>query len=76
MYFHGQLHLASAAQRKLDEVGHGISKTHNHSIEYIDSDEMTSEKTQPNFLKIIRQVKSSCNLRHIRLSYTTQIFEL
>jgi hypothetical protein len=27
-----------------------ISKTYNHSIEHSDSDEMTSEKTQPNFL--------------------------
>jgi hypothetical protein len=27
-----------------------ISKTHNHSIEHNDSDEMTSKKTQPNFL--------------------------
>jgi hypothetical protein len=27
-----------------------ISKTQNHSIEQSDSDEMTNEKTQPNFL--------------------------
>jgi hypothetical protein len=27
-----------------------ISKTHNPSIKHSDSDEMTSEKTQPNFL--------------------------
>jgi hypothetical protein len=45
-------------------------------MEHSDSDEMTSEKTQPNFLEINCQVKSSYNLRHIRLSYTTQIFEL
>jgi hypothetical protein len=36
-----------------------------------DSDEMTSKK-----LFVDQSSSQSCNLRHIRPSYTTQIFEL
>jgi hypothetical protein len=36
-----------------------ISKTHNHSIEHSDSDEMTSKKTQPNFLKLANAISNA-----------------
>jgi hypothetical protein len=59
-----------------EQVYRQFSKTHNYLIEHSDSDKVTSKKNTTSLFVDQLSSQTSCNLRHIRPSYTTQIFEL